>query len=207
MLSLRCLSHSVVTLRPLTLICLRTLATSASSSAAFCSFQRQPRGKNGPLLLAALNGASLANIQCSAALSSKNSSSDSTLADNILKAKVEQQQQDQQQQSDDQENKGPKPMSKWQTYGYIAFAVLSVGGLVGNGVLFSLPEYDEQGQPVADEFSPLPWYSQYFRRLKSRFFKTKKDLEEPFRCYFCILIINIFQFSIFLITIIVSLYL
>ncbi len=44
----------------------------------------------------------------------------------------------------------------------------------------ALPDRDEKGQPLTDEFSSLPFYSQYFMRLKSRFFKTKKDLEEPF---------------------------
>jgi len=44
----------------------------------------------------------------------------------------------------------------------------------------AVPDRDEQGQVVEDEFSSLPWYTQYFSRLRSRFFKTKRDLEEPF---------------------------
>ncbi len=33
---------------------------------------------------------------------------------------------------------------------------------------------------VEDEYSSLPIHRQYFARLRGRFFKTKKDLEEPF---------------------------
>ena len=44
----------------------------------------------------------------------------------------------------------------------------------------ALPDRDENGQNIEDEYSSLPFYSQYFQRLKGKFFKTKKDLEEPF---------------------------
>ncbi len=43
-----------------------------------------------------------------------------------------------------------------------------------------MPDRDEQGQVVEDEYSSLPIHRQYFARLRGRFFKTKKDLEEPF---------------------------
>lgn len=48
-------------------------------------------------------------------------------------------------------------------------------------ILFTAqPDKDENGQEIEDEYSSLPAPSQYIQRLKGRFFKTKKDLEEPF---------------------------
>ncbi len=43
-----------------------------------------------------------------------------------------------------------------------------------------MPDRDEQGQTVEDEYSSLPLHTQYLSRLRGKFFKTKKDLEEPF---------------------------
>ena len=43
-----------------------------------------------------------------------------------------------------------------------------------------VPDKDETGLPIEDEYSSLPFYSQYPSRLKGKIFKTKKDLEEPF---------------------------
>ena len=44
----------------------------------------------------------------------------------------------------------------------------------------ALPDQDENGTNIEDEFSSYPFYSQYFSRLKNKIFKTKKDFEEPF---------------------------
>ena len=44
----------------------------------------------------------------------------------------------------------------------------------------ALPETDENGNPVKDDFSDLPFPTQYYRRLKNKIFKTKKEMEEPF---------------------------
>ena len=56
-----------------------------------------------------------------------------------------------------------------------------MGGLiVGNAVLFSLPDRDEHGNDVEDEFSNLGFPVQHYRRLKNKIFTTKKAIEEPF---------------------------
>jgi len=77
-------------------------------------------------------------------------------------------------------DKGPQPMSTWQKRGYMAFAIFLGGALVVNAVLFSLPDRDEEGNDIKDEFSELSFPSQNYLRLKNKIFKTKKDLEEPF---------------------------
>merc|ERR1719264_655499 len=69
---------------------------------------------------------------------------------------------------------------KWRKIGYVAFMISMGGALVVNGVLFSLPDRDEEGNDLKDEFTDLPFPSQYYLRLKNKIFKTKKDLEEPF---------------------------
>jgi import inner membrane translocase subunit TIM50 len=44
----------------------------------------------------------------------------------------------------------------------------------------ALPDRDENGNVIKDEFSERSFPSQNYQRLKNRIFKTKKDLEEPF---------------------------
>jgi import inner membrane translocase subunit TIM50 len=78
------------------------------------------------------------------------------------------------------EKSGPQPMPKWQKYSYIALGVLMGGSLVGNAILFSLPDKDEQGNNIEDEYSSLPFPSQHYNRLKNKIFSTKKAIEEPF---------------------------
>ncbi len=73
-----------------------------------------------------------------------------------------------------------KPLSKWQKYGYIFFGINMTLILVAGGVTFALPDKDEAGNDIQDEFSELPFPSQYYRRVKAKVFKTKKDLEDPF---------------------------
>merc|ERR1712018_240460 len=51
---------------------------------------------------------------------------------------------------------------------------------ISNGILFSLPDKDEQGNDIEDEFSSLPFPSQNFNRLRNKIFKTKKEIESPF---------------------------
>ena len=47
-------------------------------------------------------------------------------------------------------------------------------------VVFALPDKDESGNEIKDEHSSLPFPSQYYQRLKAKFFKTQKDIVEPF---------------------------
>lgn len=47
-------------------------------------------------------------------------------------------------------------------------------------VCTALPDKDENGHEIEDEFSSLPFPSQNWQRLKNRIFQTKKEIEEPF---------------------------
>lgn len=80
----------------------------------------------------------------------------------------------------DKKDKGYKPMPKWQKWGYIVSVIMMGGLTIANAVLFSLPDRDENGNDVIDEYSNLPFPSQYYQRLKSKIFATKKSIEEPF---------------------------
>ena len=44
----------------------------------------------------------------------------------------------------------------------------------------ALPDKDENDNDVIDDYSSLPFPSQYYQRLKSKIFATKKSIEEPF---------------------------
>ena len=44
----------------------------------------------------------------------------------------------------------------------------------------ALPDRDESGNDVIDEYSSLPFPEQYLKRLKNKIFVTKKSIEEPF---------------------------
>ena len=46
--------------------------------------------------------------------------------------------------------------------------------------MFALPDKDESGNEIKDEYSSLPFPSQHVQRLKAKVFKTQKDLVEPF---------------------------
>ena len=81
---------------------------------------------------------------------------------------------------EDPPKKKYEKMPKWQKWSYI-ISVIMMGGLtIANGVLFSLPDKDENDNDVIDEYSSLPFPSQYYQRLKSKIFATKKSIEEPF---------------------------
>merc|ERR1740128_74152 len=103
-----------------------------------------------------------------------------SLAQEILSTKVatESSKGEEDKKEEKPEDKGPMP--KWQKYGYLFLGVLMGGSLVGNAVLFSLPDQDEHGNTVEDEFSSLAFPSQHFSRLKNKIFTTKKAIEEPF---------------------------
>lgn len=104
------------------------------------------------------------------------------LADQIMASKVSDQK-DSSEKSDSGEGKekeGPKAMPKWQKYSYLFMGFMMGGSLVANAVIFSLPDRDEQGNDIEDEFSHLPCPSQNYRRLKNKIFTTKKAIEEPF---------------------------
>ncbi|CAB4068230.1 TIM50 [Lepeophtheirus salmonis] len=108
-----------------------------------------------------------------------------SLADEIMKDKARQEESSSSSSQKDQHGgeeppKGPKPLSKWEKIGYTFFGVTFVGGLFVNAIIFSLPDRDEEGQNIPDDYSDLPFPSQYYKRLSNKIFKTKKDLEEPF---------------------------
>jgi len=77
-------------------------------------------------------------------------------------------------------DKKTKEMPKWQKYTYLFFGVTFGGLIVANCVLFSLPDKDEHGNNIEDEFSNLSFPVQNYRRLKNKIFTTKKAIEEPF---------------------------
>jgi len=99
------------------------------------------------------------------------------LAEEIMASKVAAEASEE---SKDEKAKTREPMPKWQKYGYLFLGVLFGGSLFGNAILFSLPDQDEQGNSVEDEFSSMPFPSQYYHRLKNKIFTTKKAIEEPF---------------------------
>jgi len=76
--------------------------------------------------------------------------------------------------------KKTKEMPKWQKNMYIFCGVTFGGLIIANCVLFSLPDKDEHGNNIEDEFSNLSFPSQYYQRLKNKIFTTKKAIEEPF---------------------------
>jgi len=84
---------------------------------------------------------------------------------------------------DGEKNKDDKPKSKWEKFKswgpYIFLGVFTVS-MTGQGILFSLPDKDENGHDIIDEYSSLPFPSQYYNRLKDKIWTTKKTIEDPF---------------------------
>lgn len=104
-----------------------------------------------------------------------------SLADQILSSKIASEAKNEtKEEQSSKDSSSKEPMPKWQKYGYIFLGVLMGGSLVGNAILFSLPDQDEQGNSVEDEYSSLPFPSQHYNRLKNKIFTTKKAIEEPF---------------------------
>jgi len=108
------------------------------------------------------------------------STQSTSLADEIMQSKLKDASNEKTVNNEDPSENSNKGPTKWQRIGYWAFAIIFGGALVVNGVLFSLPDRGEDGIDIKDEFSELPFPSQYYLRLKNKIFKTKKDLEEPF---------------------------
>ena len=96
------------------------------------------------------------------------------MADKVESAKKEQGGQE------NSEEQAKTEMPKWQKRLYLGLGLTMGGLIVGNAVLFSLPDRDERGNDVEDEFSSLGFPVQYYRRLKNKIFTTKKAIEEPF---------------------------
>ena len=96
------------------------------------------------------------------------------MADKVESAKKEQGGQE------NSEEQAKTEMPKWQKRLYLGLGLTMGGLIVGNAVLFSLPDRDERGNDVEDEFSNLGFPVQYYRRLKNKIFTTKKAIEEPF---------------------------
>ena len=82
--------------------------------------------------------------------------------------------------SEGEGDKKKKEMPKWQKYTYTFFGVTFTVSIIGNCILFSLPDKDAQGNDIEDEFSSLSFPNQHFSRLKNKIFTTKKAIEEPF---------------------------
>lgn len=106
------------------------------------------------------------------------------LADEILSAKIASEKKEEKTEEAGSEGKEEKkkaePMPRWQKYGYLFLGITMGGSIIGNAILFSMPDQDEQGNNVEDEYSSLPFPSQNYNRLKNKVFTTKKAIEEPF---------------------------
>jgi len=103
------------------------------------------------------------------------------MASEMAKKKNDEKAEDGEKSSDgDDQKKEKKEMPKWQKYTYLFFGVTMSVSIVGNCILFSLPDKDIQGNVVEDEFINLPFPTQHYRRLKNKIFTTKKAIEEPF---------------------------
>eukprot|EP00088_Acartia_fossae_P033603 TRINITY_DN3440_c0_g1_i1.p1 TRINITY_DN3440_c0_g1~~TRINITY_DN3440_c0_g1_i1.p1 ORF type:complete len:423 (-),score=87.63 TRINITY_DN3440_c0_g1_i1:34-1302(-) len=103
------------------------------------------------------------------------------LADELLQSKIEsEKQQSEQKDEESEKQKKTEPMPRWQKFGYLFLGLTMGGSLIANAVLFSMPDVDEQGNYIEDEYSSLPFPSQHYNRLKNKVFTTKKAIEEPF---------------------------
>merc|ERR1719481_1054440 len=99
------------------------------------------------------------------------------LADQVMADKVVK---EQQKEEGGEKEKEKKEMPRWQKRLYLALGVTMGGLIVTNAIIFSLPDRDEQGNNIEDEFSGQSFPIQYYRRLKNKIFTTKKAIEEPF---------------------------
>jgi len=80
----------------------------------------------------------------------------------------------------DEKEKEKKEMPRWQKRVYLGLIVTMSGLVVANAIIFSLPDRDEQGNDIEDEFTGQSFPLQHYRRLKNKIFTTKKAIEEPF---------------------------
>jgi len=101
------------------------------------------------------------------------------LAEQVMQSKVAVKEEERAEEKEEEKEKR-KEMPRWQKRLYLGFGVTMGGLIVGNAVLFSLPDRDERGNNIEDEFSDLSFPSQHYSRLKNKIFTTKKAIEEPF---------------------------
>lgn len=105
----------------------------------------------------------------------------SNLAEQVMAAKIAADTKEKtENDGENKDKKEKKEMPKWQYRTYMALLVTMSGLIIGNAILFSLPDRDEHGNDIDDEFSSLSFPSQYYQRLKNKIFTTKKAIEEPF---------------------------
>lgn len=103
------------------------------------------------------------------------------LADEIMATKiVNKEKEGQEQEQDKADDKDKKEKPRWQKIATKVAGVTFTGLMIGNAVLFSLPDKDERGNDIEDEFSSLSFPMQYYSRLRNKIFTTKKAIEEPF---------------------------
>jgi len=112
---------------------------------------------------------------------SHNQKSGGGLADELMASKLASQEKEKEGQGEgDQGDKKKEEKPRWQKIAKTVAGVTFTGLFVGNAVLFSLPDRDEHGNTIEDEFSSLSFPIQHYRRLKNKIFTTKKAIEEPF---------------------------
>jgi len=105
----------------------------------------------------------------------------SNLAEQVMAAKIAADTKEKtENDGENKDKKEKKEIPKWQYRTYLALVVTMTGLIIGNAILFSLPDRDEHGNNIEDEFSSLSFPSQYYQRLKNKIFTTKKAIEEPF---------------------------
>jgi len=105
----------------------------------------------------------------------------SNLAEQVMAAKIAADTKEKtENEGENKDKKEKKEMPKWQYRTYLVLLVTMSGLIIGNAILFSLPDRDEHGNDIDDEFSSLSFPSQYYQRLKNKIFTTKKAIEEPF---------------------------
>lgn len=105
----------------------------------------------------------------------------SNLAEQVMAAKIAADTKEKtENDGENKDKKEKKEMPKWQYRTYLVLLVTMSGLIIGNAILFSLPDRDEHGNDIDDEFSSLSFPSQYYQRLKNKIFTTKKAIEEPF---------------------------
>ena len=74
------------------------------------------------------------------------------LADEILSAKIASEKKEEKTEEagseGKEENKKAEPMPRWQKFGYLFLGITMGGSIIGNAILFSMPDQDEQGNSV-----------------------------------------------------------
>jgi len=147
-----------------------------------------PSSKSQPPILhiSPLRISGLALLHSSSSHMSSEKKSGLGLTDSIMAQKIAEKKSEENKGSEgESDNQGEsekkkKEMPKWQKYTYTFFGLTFTVSIIGNCILFSLPDKDTQGNDIEDEFSSMSFPSQHFSRLKNKIFTTKKSIEEPF---------------------------